>query len=258
MGTVGKALSLLNIFTVAQPEFGLTEIARRCGFDKATARRLLLSLSQHGFIEQDPESRLYRLGAGLTRLARIREARFPLLQTALPHIHKLALETSETVHLSEAGSGGLLSVYVEHPSRANRVNVNVGEYWPLHCTASGMAFLADAPSHVVEQVASGGFESFTPFTVSDRKQLIAVIEQTRARGFALNDQGYEEGVISVAAAILGHDGYAVGALSVAAPMARMSKKQGAEQGKQVSAVANQITKQLNGEKVVPARLTASK
>ena len=58
MSTVDKAISLLDLFSVETPEHGLTEIARRSGFDKATTRRLLVSLARHGFIEQDVGTRV--------------------------------------------------------------------------------------------------------------------------------------------------------------------------------------------------------
>ncbi|MHB9381962.1 helix-turn-helix domain-containing protein, partial [Mesorhizobium sp. W067] len=103
MGTVGKAISLLELFTADEPELGLSDLARRCAFDKATTRRLLVALGGHGFVEQDAGTRHYRLGAGLSRLARIREACFPFLQTAIPVAQDLAGSTTETVHLSEFG-----------------------------------------------------------------------------------------------------------------------------------------------------------
>ena len=54
MSTVGKALSLLDSLSQLNHEAGLTDIARLCDLDKATARRLLVELEKHGFVEQDP------------------------------------------------------------------------------------------------------------------------------------------------------------------------------------------------------------
>ena len=59
MSTVGKALSLLDAVARAERGMGLAEIARLCGTDKATARRLLVDLGRHGFIEQDLETKKY-------------------------------------------------------------------------------------------------------------------------------------------------------------------------------------------------------
>lgn len=257
MSTVDKAISLLELFGVDEPEHGLTEIARRSGFDKATTRRLLLSLARHGFVEQDPATRHYRLGAGLTRLARIREERFPVLQTSLPYIRELAAATSETVHLSEVSNGRLLTVHVEHPARANRVNVDVGEYLPLHCTASGIACLAHAHESMVRAALGEPLASFTSHTVTAPPAVRDQIGAARKRGYAVMDQGYEEGVIGVAAAILGSAGHAIGTLAIAAPVARTSKGAATERGRAVAAAARQITERLNGEAVHAGRRRVS-
>lgn len=100
MSTIGKALSLLDTVSRLDREAGLTDIARRCALDKATARRFLVELERHGFVEQDPETRKYRIGSAPVRLARIREARYPFLRVAVPFIKALAESTTETVHLS--------------------------------------------------------------------------------------------------------------------------------------------------------------
>ncbi|MCV0397279.1 MAG: IclR family transcriptional regulator [Rhizobiaceae bacterium] len=247
MSTVGKAISLLDLFSVDEPELGLSEIARQSGFDKATTRRLLVSLTQHGFVEQDVETRRYRLGAGITRLARIREARFPFLQTSLPFIRELAAETAETVHLSEASHGSLLTVHVEHPARANRVNVNVGEYLPLHSTASGIAYLAYVREPLLKSALAMPLQSYTSRTMTDPASVVEEIAAARKRGYSVSDQGYEDGVFSVAAAILGADGYAIGTLAIAAPLVRTPKSAVSERGKIVAAAARGISEQLNGE-----------
>lgn len=256
MSTVDKAISLLGLFTIDEPQFGLSEIARRSGFDKATTRRLLMSLARHGLVDQDGETRLYRLGAGLSRLARIREARFPFLQTASPFIRELAATTSETVHLSEAGIDALLTVHVEHPARANRVNVDIGQPLPLHSTASGIAYLASARPEIVKSCLAGRLDAFTPHTLVDPAAVSREIEATRKRGYSIGDQGYEEGVVSAAAAILGADGFAIGTIAVAAPVARTTAAMVEERGHMVAEAARAISARLNGENLQALRRQA--
>jgi DNA-binding IclR family transcriptional regulator len=257
VSTVGKAISLLELFSIDEPELGLSDLARRAGYDKATTRRLLVSLAEHGLVEQDAVARFYRLGPGLTRLARLREARFPFLQTSLPFIRELATSTGETVHLSEVNNASLLTVHVEHPARANRVNVNLGELLPLHSTGSGIIFLAHAREAVRQAALSQKLTAFTPHTVTDPIALLALIDEARRRGYSIGNQGYEEGVSSVAAAILGADGYAIGTLAVAAPLVRTSKKISVERGETVAAMAAAISEKLTGERYDAVRRRAS-
>lgn len=247
MSTVGKAVSLLELFSAAEPEIGLSDLARKASFDKATTRRLLLALSRHGLVEQDLASRRYRLGAGLSRLARIRDAHFPYLQIAQPVTRELAAETSETVHLSEFSRGALLTVNVELSPRANRVNVDAGQVLPLHATASGLAFLAFGQPELAKRCLDATLQAFTAHTVTDRGRLSEAVGLAATRGYSQSAQGYEDGVHSVAAAIIGHDGYAIGALAVAAPVSRVDEAVAAMHGQAVVRAARLISQRLNGE-----------
>ena len=175
MSTVGKAVSLLKMFTAIEPEIGLSELARAAGFDKATTRRLLVSLADHGLIEQDAISRRYRLGAGLSRLARIRDVHFPFVQVAEPITRELAAETGETVHLSEFSAGALLTVHVELSARANRVNVDVGQVLPLHGTASGLICLAFSRPDVLERHFQAPLAAYTQHTITNRDKVMDAV-----------------------------------------------------------------------------------
>ena len=54
MGTITKALTLLNLFSANRTEMGLAEIVRLSGRDKATVHRHLVELQENGFLEQHP------------------------------------------------------------------------------------------------------------------------------------------------------------------------------------------------------------
>lgn len=247
MSTVGKAVSLLELFTLREPEIGLSDLARQAGLDKATARRLLMALADHRLIEQEPQSRRYRLGAGLSRLARIRDAHFPFVRLAAPVIRELSLETGETVHLSEFSAGALLTVHVELSAKANRVNVDVGQVLPLHGTASGIAFLAASKPETVSAYLEKPLEAFTAHTVTKAEVLSKAIALAAARGYSRSAQGYEEGVHSIGAAILGGDGQPIGTLAVASPVSRVDDATAASQGEAAARAARMISARLTGE-----------
>ncbi|TPI30792.1 IclR family transcriptional regulator [Mesorhizobium sp. B3-1-6] len=252
MSTVAKAISLLEVLGGGAPEAALADLARGAGFDKATTRRLLVSLIAQGLVEQDEATRLYRLGAGLTRLALMREAQFPFLRMAVPVVEMLAAETGETVHLSEYSKRGLITVQVIESAKANRVSVQLGDVLPMHATASGIAFLAFTEERIRESILAGPMPAFTPFTIGDANTLAEQVAATRARGHSIGAQGFEEGVMSVAAPVLGTDGYAIGAIAVAAPRVRTQKADIERLGVSVTAAGREIGERLFG------RLTGQK
>jgi DNA-binding IclR family transcriptional regulator len=246
MSTVAKAISLLEVLGSGTPETALADLARSAGFDKATTRRLLVALIAQGLVEQDGATRLYRLGAGLTRLALMREAQFPFLRMAVPVVEALAAETGETVHLSEHSKRGLISVHVIESAKANRVSVPLGEVLPMHATASGIAFLAFTEEHVRQDVLAGPMPPFTPFTIGNAVTLAEHVAAARARGHSVGSQGFEEGVMSVAAPILGAEGFAIGVIAVAAPRVRTQKADIERLGASVTAAAREISERLFG------------
>src|SRR5436190_9216107 len=246
MSTVVKALSLLDHFDASIPEVGLVDMARLSGLDKATARRLLVALGKKGFVEQDPVTRRYRLGAALVRLARIREIALPMLDIARPLVEELSRQCGETVHVSQVAANLLSSVLVCESPHANRVSVAVGQNLPFHCTASGIAFLSATTENFRAVVLKGPLPRMTAKTVTTPAQLKKLIETARERGCAFSDQGLEEGVVSVAAPILGPGGGAVGAISIATPAARADEATIARHSAQVRSAAAKISSAIGG------------
>lgn len=248
MSTIGKALSLLDLVSRLDKDIGLTDLARLSALDKATARRFLVELEKHGFVEQDGETRKYRLGAAPVRLARIRQARFPFVTVAAPFARALADEVGETVHLSEFSGGRLATIHIEDSSQAHRVIVDVGAALPFHATASGLAFLAFLPRDEIDRALAQPLERFTPQTIVDIETVRGLVRETAERGFSINRQGFEMGVISAAAPILAPNGRPAGALAVAAPTARADMARMLEVGARVAAAARGIAEKYYGTK----------
>jgi IclR family transcriptional regulator, acetate operon repressor len=246
MSTVVKALSLLEHFDAETPEFGLTEMAHASGFDKATTRRLLVALASKGFLEQDPQTRRYRLGAMLVRLAHIREAHFPMMEIARPIAEALSRKSGETVHVSQMAGNVLSSVFVCESVQPIRVSVTLGMKLPLHCTASGVAFLSAAPEAFRTAVMKGPLPARTGNSASSPARLKKRIEETLTRGYAVNDQGFDVGVVSVASPILGANGAPVGALSITSPAVRANAAALKKHGARVREAAAQISAALGG------------
>ncbi len=223
MGTVDKALSLLDFFSEKRTEIGLSELARLSGFDKATVLRLMTSLADRGFVEQYAQSGKYRLGPALVRLANIREASFPQKAAARPILQRLSESSGETAHLVLLVRNRLETLdFIESRDHAIHVRMDAGERIPLHASASGIACLAYMPVEDAETVLSGTLERFTRHTVNDKKNLSKLLETTRRTGVAEVDQGFEEGVCGMAAPLFAPDGSVMGSVGIATPITRIN------------------------------------
>lgn len=223
MGTVSKALELLDLFRRDRPLIGLSEMARLAGLNKATCHRLLVELCEHGLVEQVGAAREYRLGPALLRLASLREAQVPTREAAMPILQALAQATGETAHLSLMVSGGLRSLaFAYSTAHATRVTLEDTDELPFHATSSGLAVLAFLPEAQAGAILAGPLPALTLRTLTDPGALRDRLAKVRLNGFAESAGGYESDVVSVAVPLFGADGTVTGALAVAALAARMT------------------------------------
>lgn len=226
MSTVGKALELLDLFSPARPQVGLSELARLAGLNKATCYRLVTALCDHGLVEQIAAGRDYRLGPALLRLAALREAQVPTRTAALPVLQALADATGETAHLSVLESGTLRSLARAYSTaHATRVTLEDVSVLPFHATASGLAVLAFQEAALRDAVLSAPLPRLTPQTETDPEALRQRLTAVQQSGLASGIGGFDAEVQSLAVPLFDALGRCSGGLAVAAMASRMTPDQ---------------------------------
>lgn len=255
MGTVSKALELLDLFRRDRPLIGLSDMARLSGLNKATCYRLLCELCDHGLVEQVGSAREYRLGPALLRLASLREAQVPTREAAMPILQALAQATGETAHLSLIMGGGLRPLAFAYSSaHATKVTLEDTEDLPFHATSSGLAVLAFLPDARRDAVLAGPLPRLTPQTLTDPQALRARLALIRQGGFSESAGGFESDVTSVAVPLFGADGAVTGAVAVAALAARLTPARVPHIRQALTRAATEITR-LWGGSLPPALQT---
>ncbi len=221
MGTVTKALELLNFFSSGRSEIGLADFVRLSGRDKATVHRYLTELEQNGFLEQDTLSRAYRLGPALLRLSAVREAAYPVRRLLRPIVTELADALGELAHVSLLQGDMLSPVFHADPRcHGTQVHFDDSERLPLHATAGGLAVLAFANPAFVDVVLGQPLSANTSKTITDPDTLRHMIRTARQTGISQINSAFDEEVASQGAPLFGQSGAVIGALSVAVPVGR--------------------------------------
>jgi len=237
MGTVGKALDLLDLFSRAEPQLGLSQLARASGLNKATCHRLLTELESRGLLEQTGPAREYRLGPAVLRLAALREAAVPTRDAAMPVIRRLAEATGETAHLSHLVAGRLQTLAFAYASRTGvRVMMEDADFLPFHATASGAAVLAFHPDPDPLIAAA-----------TDPDALRARVRDAQAKGYAETLSTFEKDVHSFAVSLFDATGTCTGALAVAAAAPRMTDDLHATITRNLIAAGAEITALWGGQ-----------
>lgn len=224
MGTVSKALDLLDLFTRSRPQIGLSDLARLADLNKATCFRLLSELATFGLIEQVGTSREYRLGPAVLRLATLREAHVPMRDAAMPILQSLAQSTGETAHMSLFMGDVLRPLAMAYSSaHATRVTMEDTNELPFHATSSGLAFLAFQPTAFAEAALAKPLTALTPLTETNPALLRERLADVRLSGVAASAGSFEVGVNSLAVPLFDSFGRCNGALAVAGPESRMKE-----------------------------------
>lgn len=219
---VDRVVDILESFTRLGPELGVSDISRALDLKKATTHRLLASLRRRGIVAQDAQSRRYRLGMKLWELGQMATTQVDWLERIKPYLQELTDLTGETTHLAVLNDGQVLYVEKVESSHSLRMPSQVGRRLPAHCTGVGKALIAFLPEEVVRSlVARRGLPSFTANTITDRVKLEAELATIRARGYSVDDEEIEEGLVCIGAPVRDHTSHVVAAVSIAGPSSRL-------------------------------------
>lgn len=255
MGTVGKALDLLDLFTRQRAQVGLSEMARLSGLNKATCHRLLTEMESRGLVEQVGPAREYRLGPAVLRLAALRETAVPTRDAAMPVLQALARATGETAHLSLREGDKLVTLaFAYSPTHATKVTMEDADILPWHATSSGQAVLAFLPEAERSALLARPLRRLTDVTETDPARLRARLDEVRAKACAETAGTFESDAQSVAVPLFLHGDAAVGALGVACPVNRMTAEQQTLIRREVALAAMEIIDLWGGQ--VPPAVTA--
>lgn len=255
MKTIDKAMQLLNLFTTETPEFRLVDIARASGLDKVTAMRVLNSLVSGGLLEQHPETRKYRLGTAILRLARIRETSFPMVSTLQPIVDRLSEETGESGHASLASDAGLTTIALCEPNRSTRVWIDPTQVLPFHATASGIVYLAHLPPAEAEALLAHTPDRRYTAETATRAELHQRMQEARRLGYARSIGGFEVDTAGFAAPVFDWHGKVIATIGLACVRSRLDEANDSHLIRAVVAAATAATRAFGGK--APAGAVAS-
>jgi DNA-binding IclR family transcriptional regulator len=223
VAAIERAADILLYFTqVSSPDLGITDIAVGLGLSKAAVHRVLASLRSRDLIYLDEDTRRYSLGTAALLLGLNALERIDVRKLALPELSTLTELTNETATLSVRS--GSSRVYLDQitPAREVIMSVSIGVPYPLHAGGSSKAFLAFLDPVEIDQYLSGPLSSVTSMTRTNRRDLLAELDEIRSRGWAESIGERQSGAASVAAPVFDHHGQPVAVLSVCGPADRFT------------------------------------
>lgn len=204
---------------------GIMELSGILGYHKSTTHRLVNSLACLGYIRQDEESLKYSLSLKLLEIGSKILEQTNMASLIHPSLKKLSEQTGETVHLvRREGTEAVYIDKVESNVSSIRMVSRVGSRIPLYCSGVGKALLAGLKDGEIREIWDASqIRPLTPKTIVSFDELMKRMDTVRKNGYAVDDEENEEGVRCIAVSLPDHHKEPVYALSISAPVGRMSE-----------------------------------
>ena len=238
--SLARGLAVLSSFSEERATLSLTDISQRLQLNKTTTLRLLSTLESLGYLQRDPQTKLYR--PALEVVLNGLEVR----QIAAPYLRQLVDEVEETVNLAVLDNREV--IYIDRVGSKHMVNVYrpIGSRLPAYCTSTGKSLLAFLPPDELEAVLRNtSWIRYTETTMITPEALKTNLALVRSRGFADSNGEMFPELRAVAAPIRQNDGQVVATVNISVPSHRVSyEKLISEFGPKVVEAARQISKAL--------------
>ena len=160
-------------------------------------------------VQQDPITKLYRLGPGVFYLASVAKEGLDVRKIALPIMERLRDVTGENTTLHELRDGQRVCVEKVESKQVLRDTVLIGDQFPAHCGASGKVLLAYLPAEEIKGYLNSAkpLAALTSRTITDPQKLSAELTRIKRRGFAFScGERVMDGLCAISAPIFDYDG----------------------------------------------------
>jgi DNA-binding IclR family transcriptional regulator len=216
---LGKGLRVLEALALAGGPVRLSHLASDLEMQKSSVHRVLRSLTELGFVTQDPDTDLYTATLRLWELGTSVVNALPIKQVATTVLQELHRRTNETVSLVVRDGDDVLYLDKILSPRPMGFTTRVGSRAPAPLTAGGRAMLAAEPdaTAAIERMAE---------RLGDRlnvERLRDDIRRARDDGYLVATGHRDPRIIGFAAAVPAASGGALAALTVSAVESRLGE-----------------------------------
>lgn len=220
---IDKALAIIEQIAGEARPVSLVQLTEATDLPKQTVHRVLQQLEEAGVVQRGVPPHSFILGQ------RMRDLGLATLKSAIATLPIRAEMERLVADVGESANLGILNgrsvLYLERVECAwpLRFTINPNDQLPAYAVAIGKLLLANLPAPIRKKlIGREPLERFTERTITDPAALERDLEETRARGYSLNNQEYHPGLVGTAVPVHDGDGTTVAALAIHGVVPRTS------------------------------------
>jgi IclR family transcriptional regulator, pca regulon regulatory protein len=215
---IARGLDVIRAFGPGQPVMSLAGVAAASDLPRPTARRILLTLEQLGYVRAasgQSGGGGYELTPRVLDLGMSYVLSRGLWEVARPHMEALVAQTRESTSIAQLDGSDIVYVARVAVPKIVTLAVTIGTRFPAMQTSLGKVLLAALPLAEAERVlAEPSRSGITTRWQPDAAERAAALREVRARGWALTDEQLAPGIRSVAVPLRDGEGRVIAALNV--------------------------------------------
>jgi IclR family pca regulon transcriptional regulator len=224
MATLAKGLAVIKAFGAERPSLTLSQAAAAVGLSRATARRVLRTLAELGYVEQD--GRLFTLAPRVLELGFSYLSGQNWIERAQPLMKALSEDLQESCSAAVLQGNEIIYVARVQTRRIMTSTIAVGTRLTAFHTSMGriqLGYLAE--EELWRRLRATRIEPMTPATITDLRALFDRIKEDHDRGFSIVDEELEKGLRSLSVALTSRRGRPIGAINVSAHSNRTTRNE---------------------------------
>jgi sugar lactone lactonase YvrE/DNA-binding IclR family transcriptional regulator len=223
--TLAKGLDILNFISAHSTPLRLRDIMIGLDLPKPTAHRILATLTDYGLVRYNKDAATYQLGMRLIEMSRRVWQDFDLRGAAAVEMSRLSEVSGEAIALALISDQEATYIDEIESIHQMRQSGHVGQPVPLWQTAMGKALTAGMAYEARRKLLDATpDEEIARTRFGTRALLSAHLDLVNARGYAIELEEHQPGVMGVAAPILDHRGLTVAAIGLSGPKSRLSRE----------------------------------
>lgn len=221
--SIARASLILEEIAANNNTISITELSKKVNLHKSTVHRILSTLIETGYVNQNPINNQYELTIKLFEIGTSAIKQDDLITLVKPHLEHLRDISGETIHLVVPDKTDIVYVDKVESNHTLRLHSVIGRRSPMYCTAVGKAILSERDELAVEKFwGKINPVRHTEFTITDLDNFKCELQKIRTSGISYDNSEHEPEIRCIASVLLNSFGDVVGAISISGPVQRMT------------------------------------
>ena len=247
IGSVIKAVDVINYLAQSDREIGVTEISGDLGMGVSATYHLLNTLRECNIITQNEKSKKFKLSLRLWQIGMLAYGQNDISITLKPYLKRLRDLTGETANLTVLDNDHIVYIAQEESVKPIKMFTKIGASAPLHCTGAGKILLAYQNEERRKSIVNNlNLQRYTENTIVDKDKLNNELIKIKERGYGFDEEERNVDVFCIGAPIFGVNDEVIACMSISGPTSRFTKEEIPNWIQMVVNVANESSEFMKG------------